>query len=189
MKNIRSRIIAIIILTASFIVPIRASAQEAILKNITLRRADGALTVSFEVEGAFSNQVTEAVLRGVPADFSFLVSLNRSRKMWFDKEMANIEFTHHIKYDTLKKDFTITRPWKEEKPVITKSFAEAQKLMTEVSDLPLIPLHQLQKGDTYELWAKAELSKMTLPFYLHYIFYFVTLWDFETDWYTVDFTY
>lgn len=159
------------------------------MKNITLRRTGGALAVSFEVEGAFSKKVTEAVLRGVPADFSFLVSLNRVRKIWFDREMANIEITHHIKYDNLKKEFIITRPWKDEQPVVTESFAEAQKLMTQISDLPLIPLNQLQKGNTYELWAKAELRKMTLPFYLHYVFYFVTLWDFETDWHTVDFVY
>lgn len=159
------------------------------LKNITLRRTEGALAVSFEVEGAFSKKVTEAVLRGVQADFSFLVSLNQVRRIWFDSEMANIEITHHIKYDNLKKEFIITRPWKDEQPVVTESFAEAQKLMTQISDLPLIPLNQLQKGNTYELWAKAELSKMTLPFYLHYVFYFVTLWDFETDWHTVDFVY
>jgi hypothetical protein len=169
--------------------PLVAHAQEARLKNITLRKANGALAVSFDVEGAFSNKVTEAILRGVTADFSFIVSLNRVRSIWPDKELASVIVRHEIKYDTLKKAFTISKPWKGGESAVTQSFAEAQKLMTEIHDLPLVPLDHLEKGTTYELWAKAKLSKMTLPFYLHYVFYFVTLWDFETDWYTVDFVY
>jgi len=39
------------------------------------------------------------------------------------------------------------------------------------------------------LGAKAELNKLTLPFHLHYVLFFVSLWDFETDWYTIDFVY
>ena len=169
--------------------PPEVFAQEARLKNITLRKSDLFLTVSFEVEGAFSKSVTEAVLKGVPADFAFFISLNRSRRMWFDKELAAVEVRHKIKYDSLKKEFQIFRPWAGDEPAVTGSFAEAQKLMTEIRDLPLIGLDQLEKGRTYELWAKAELSRMTLPFYLHYVFYFVTLWDFETDWHTVDFVF
>ncbi|NQT10914.1 MAG: DUF4390 domain-containing protein, partial [Desulfobacteraceae bacterium] len=41
----------------------------------------------------------------------------------------------------------------------------------------------------YQIRAKAELGKLTLPFYLHYILFFVSLWDVETDWYTIDFIY
>jgi len=33
----------------------------------------------------------------------------------------------------------------------------------------------------------AELDKIRLPLYLHYVFFFLSLWDFETDWYAVDF--
>ncbi len=174
---------------AALMVPPPASAQEARLKNITLRRSGSELVVSFDVEGAFSQKVTEAVLRGVPAEFSFLVSLNRSRRMWFDKELASIEIGNQIKYDNLKKEFIITRPWMGEPPTVTGSYAEAQKFMTEIRDLPVIDLNRLEAGSKYELWAKAELRKMTLPFYLHYVFYFVTLWDFETDWYTLDFVF
>jgi len=39
------------------------------------------------------------------------------------------------------------------------------------------------------LRVKAELEKVRLPLYLHYVLFFVSLWDFETDWYTVDFIY
>lgn len=166
-----------------------ASAQEAKLNNITVASTQTQLSLSLEVEGAFSPNVTEAILRGVPATFSFLVSLNRVRNWWFDEELANRTITNTIKYDTLKKEFLIHRPWSGEPPVSTKSFAEAQSLMTKVRGFTIVSLDRMKKAQTYELWSKAELSKMTLPLYLHYVFYFVTFWDFETDWYTIEFVY
>ncbi len=70
---------------------------------------------------------------------------------------------------------------------VTQSFEEAQKLMTEIDSLKIISLSNLQKGSQYQIRAKAELGKLTLPFYLHYILF--SLWDVETDWYTIDFIY
>ena len=169
--------------------PAAAAAQEARLKNITISSADDQLLVSLEVEGAFTQDVMEAILKGVPADFSFFIKLYRSRSWWFDEELTDLEITHTIKYDNLKKEFSVYRSWIDKKPVITPSLAEAQALMTHINGLPIIDLNRMQKNEQYELLAKAQLSQMTLPFYLHYVFYFVSLWDFETDWHSVVFVY
>lgn len=166
-----------------------ANAQDARLKNITISSTDKKLLVSMEVEGAFTQDVMEAILKGVPADFSFLVKLDRSRPWWSNEELADIEATHTIRYDNLKKEFSVYRSWIDQKPILTQSLAEAQALMTQIEGLAIIDIDQMQKNQQYELRAKAELSQMTLPFYLHYVFYFVSLWDFETDWHSVVFIY
>ena len=115
--------------------------------------------------------------------------MNRVQNFWFDKDIADIEVTHTIKYDNLKKEFTVERSWKEDNPEVTKSFKEAKKWMTEIKSLKIIPLNRLEKNEQYQLRVKAEVSKKTLPLYLHYILFFVSLWDFETDWYAIDFIY
>jgi hypothetical protein len=115
--------------------------------------------------------------------------LNRVKNFWFDGEIADIEVTHTIEYDNLKKEFTVSRSWEGNNTRVTKSFTEAQTLMTEISSLKIIPLSKLEKGMQYQLRVKAEFSKKTLPLYLHYVLFFVSLWDFETDWYTIDFSY
>jgi hypothetical protein len=171
------------------IIPAAAGAQEARLKNITISSEEEKLLVSLEVEGAFTQNVMEAILRGVPADFSFLIKLDRSRSWWADEELADIEVTHTIKYDNLKKEFAVYRSWIDAKPIITQSLAEAQSLMSHIRGLTVIDIHKMQKNQQYHLQAKAELREMTLPFYLHYVFYFVSLWDFETDWHSVVFVY
>ena len=183
------RLVRCTLLLVVFLIPTAVAAQEARLKNITISSADDKLLVSLEVEGAFTQDVMEAILKGVPADFSFFIKLYRSRSWWFDEELADLDITHTIKYDNLKKEFSVYRSWIDKKPIITSSLAEAQALMTEIKGLPIIDLDRMQKNEQYELRAKAQLSKMTLPFYLHYVFYFVSLWDFETDWHSVVFVY
>ena len=61
--------------------------------------------------------------------------------------------------------------------------------MATIDGLKVVSLGKLEKGRQYQLSAKAELNKLTLPFYLHHVLFFVSLWDFETDWYSVDFIY
>ncbi len=178
-----------LVFVAVTIIPAAAGAQEARLKNITISSENEKLLVSLEVEGAFTQDVMEAILKGVPADFSFLIKLDRSRSWWADEELADIEVTHTIKYNNLKKEFTVYRSWVDAKPIITQSLAEAQSLMSRIEGLAVIDIRQMQKDRQYHLQAKAELREMTLPFYLHYVFYFVSLWDFETDWHSVVFVY
>jgi hypothetical protein len=166
-----------------------AFAQEASLTNITVSNTRDDLLLYLNLEGAFSEKLKKVILSGVPATFSFLAKLNRVRNMWFDKDIADITVTHTIKYDNLKKEFIVRRSWRNNEPEVTKSFGEAQKWMTEVNSLKIIPLGQLEKGQQYQLRTRAEVSKQTLPYYLHYVLFFVSFWDIETDWYTIDFIY
>ncbi len=164
-------------------------AQDAKLTNIIVTNTRDDLLLFLTVAGAFKEKTEKAILSGVPATFSFYINLSRSRSLWPDKSIASIKVTHTIKYNNLKKKFMIIRSWDNRKPVIISSFNEAKKLMTEIDSLKIVPLSRLEKGLRYQIQAKAELSKLTLPFYLHYVLFFVSLWDFETDWYTIDFIY
>ena len=172
-----------------FIIPNTGLAQDAALTNITVSNTRDDLLLYLNLEGAFREEMKKAILSGVPSTFSYFVNLNRTRNFWFDTSIADIEVTHTIKYDNLKKEFTVERSWKEDNPDVTKSFTEAKKWMTEINSLKIIPLNRLEKDDQYQLRVKAEVSKKTLPLYLHYILFFVSLWDFETDWYAIDFIY
>jgi len=164
-------------------------AQDARLTDIIVTNTRDDLLVYVTVEGAFREKMKKAVLSGVPTTFSFFISLYQERNLWFDKEIADIKVTHTLKYNNLKKEFIVKRSWEKTTPLVTQSFEEARKLMAEVDSLKIVPLSVLEKGGHYQIRAKAELSKLTLPLYLHYVLFFVSLWDFETDLYTIDFIY
>ena len=164
-------------------------AQDARLTNIIVTNTQEDLLLYLTVEGAFTDKMQKAILSGLPASFSFFVELYKPRSFWINKKISDIRVIHTIKYNTLKKEFQVTRSWENNKPIITESFEEAKRVMSEVDSLKIIPLTSLARGHQYQIRAKAELSKLTLPFYLHYVLFFVSFWDFETDWYTIEFIY
>lgn len=164
-------------------------AEEAALTDIIVTNTRDDLLLYLTVEGAFREKMKQAILSGVPATFSFLITLDVARSMWMDKEIVNLKVSHTIKYNNLKKEFVVKKSWDHEKPLVTQSFEEAQKWMTQIDGLKVVSLSKLEKGKQYQLNAKAELNKLTLPFYLHHVLFFISLWDFETDWYAIDFLY
>ena len=166
-----------------------ALAKDAKLANIIVTNTRDDLLVYLSVEGAFTPKMEGAIKSGVPASFSFFINLYRNRGLWFDKKLADLTITHTIKYNNLKKEYTVSRSWDSNSPVVVPSFDTAKKLMTEIDSLKVISLGSLEKGKQYQIQAKAKLSRVTLPYYLHYVLFFLSLWDFETDWYTIDFIY
>ena len=161
----------------------------AVLSNIKLANTRDDLLTYFDIENAFKEKTVEAIKNGIPTTFTFYVSLYKTTSNLFDKQIADIQVTATIKYNSLKEEYSVVRHWKDEDPLITKSFDEAKVWMTEVDNLKVVPLDQLVKGDKYQLRIKAELERVTLPLSLHYVFFFVSFWDFETDWYVINFTY
>lgn len=170
-------------------VPGGVHAEDASLANIIVTNTRDDLLLYLTVKDAFPEKIEETIHSGVPATFSFLINLYAVRPLWLDRQIAEIKITHTIKYDNLTKKYSVIRSWEEENPHMVTNLEDAKKLMTEVDSLTIVALNQLEKGKQYQIRVKAELDKLTLPFYLHYILFFVSAWDFETDWYTIDFIY
>lgn len=169
--------------------PSPLQAAEATLSEIIVTNTQDDLLVFFDIEGSFTREMEEAILNGIPATFTIIIRLYRTRTLWFDASIADIRLEHTIKYDSLKNEFRVTRSQDPENKLVTKDFEAAKRAMTEIRNIEVIPLKTLEPGARYQLRVKAELEKVRLPLYLHYVLFFVSLWDFETDWYTVDFTY
>lgn len=169
--------------------PTEAAAQDAHLTNIIVTNTDTDLLIFLSVEGAFQGKINHAIDSGVATTFYFLLHLYRTRSFWPDEQLADVTVSHTIQFNPLKKNYTVKRSWEDNKPLTVATREEALSLMAEVDNLPILPLERLKKGAQYQIRTKAELSKQTLPFYLHYVLFFVSWWDFETDWYTIDFIY
>jgi len=189
MKSKGKRIVVWILTGLLLAMPARSFALDAVLSNIIVTNTRDDLLLYLTVLNAFPPEIEETIHSGVPAAFSFYINLYRVRNFWPDREITEIEVTHTIKYDNLKKEYIVTRSWEDNQPLAVKSFEEAKKLMTEIDSLAIVSLDKLEKDKQYQIRTKAKLSKLTLPFYLHYVLFFVSLWDFETDWYTIDFIY
>ena len=117
------------------------------------------------------------------------MKLERKRNTWLNQQLVSLQFDHTLSYDTLKEEYSIVRSETSGQTFRTKSLAEAKKAMAQLNGPPIVPLKSLLPEAGYLLRVKAKLAEKTLPLYFHYVIPFLSLWDFETEWYTVEFRY
>jgi len=186
MRGLKS-LLLMTILWVAWAVP--AMAREAYLSDFVVTNTRDHLLVYFTVNNCFTPEMNNAIESGIETTFTFFVQINEKRDLIWDKKIADLEVNHSIKYDSLKKTYSVRFSEDNNREVTARTFEEAKKLMAEIVALKVVPMHQLKKGKRYQLQMMAQLDKIRLPFYLHYVFFFLSLWDFETDWYAVDFRY
>ena len=181
----------IFIAAAAFLVLLCAGTRlhAAEIAAMSISNTEENLILSVTIDGAFTERMQEAILSGISTSFSYVITVTRKRALFPDKQVHEINLTHTVKYDTLRKTFTVRRSWENYRPLTTDTFAEAKRWMSQIQDVPVIPLESLDKDTRYRINAKAELDRVTLPFFLNYVFFFLSLWDFETDWHSIDFVY
>lgn len=186
---IHRRIIkTIVVFLSLIIIPVYAFSEQARIKNTLITNNSKDLLIYFFVEGSFTPKIEEAIQSGIPTTFIYKMVLYRKSEDSSRTKILSKDISHTIKYDTLRKDYTVTMSEKKD-PVVTPDYKAARELMSRVEGLPLTSLDRLKKETQYSLQIKAELDAIKLPPLLNYLFFFVSYWDFKTAWETVEFIY
>ncbi len=166
-----------------------AWSKQAQISDIIVTNNRDYLLVYFFTKGCFTPDMNKAIQNGIPTTFTFLIELYKPRSFWPNRLLTSLKLHHNIKYDSLRDEYSILLSERGNQVFTVKEFSKAQEMMADVSNIQMIPLKNLERNNQYQVRIKAELNKVRLPLYLHYLLFFVSLWDFETDWYVVDFIY
>jgi hypothetical protein len=161
--------------------PFNSYGREAKIRDLLINRDANHILVYAMVTDCFTGKMEEAIMAGAPTMFTFMIDLYEKRSYWFDRKLAAVVMKHTLKYDTVKRTFFISSNGAAE-PVGFQDFASAKQAMAELNGVAVAPVGILQKDKTYYIRMKAKLDKIRLPMHLEYVFFFVSLWDFETDW-------
>jgi len=159
-----------------------ALSGDAEVTNLIVRNNNDELQVDLLINGIFTEDMKTALSKGIPVNLTFLILLYEVRGYWFDEKMVSKTAMHDVRFDVLRKEYRIRRSWEKRIPLVEKDFEKAQYLFSEIKGFDVISLKRLKKGKHYQLRIKSELSENKahltgLP------------WEFETDWYTINFIY
>ncbi len=180
----RKPIFLLVVFLAGYLLlvfPLGSYSREAMITDIVVTSSADYTTVYAKVTNCFTKRMESAILAGVPTTFTFLIDLYRERPNWFDEKISGVVVKKTIKYDNLKKIFYVSTIGGQKESEF-QEFEEAKKAMAELNDIAVAPLRDLQKDKSYYIMIKAKLDEIRLPMRLEYILFFVSLWDFETDW-------
>lgn len=191
MYNLRffSSIVLVALAVLLSFIPVQAADNSTpTIEDFIITTSSTDLLLFATVKNSFTKEMLEGVRNGIPVVFSFDIELERLRHRWFDVTLVETTLTHTMTYDAIKQRYTVVLSEKR-KPVITKSSDMAKQIMAEINGLKVIASKELIPDSPYALHIKATLVENTLPLGMHYVLPFTSLWNFETDWCSIEFRY
>jgi len=180
--------IFLFVFSCFFGIPGTPQAIEPEIKDIIISNNKENVLLYARLVNGFKTDMETAILAGVPTVFTLLMDVYQVRSSLWDKKINSYEVKRTIKYDSIKKTFSIFTNG-DRAPVIFPDFESAQKAMSDLNGIIVAPLQKLVKGNNYYLKVKVKIDKFRLPLHMEYIFLFVSFWDFETAWYKQNFSY
>ncbi len=158
-------------------------------KDIVLTTSNTHLLLFGIIQNSEQQKLVQALHNGIPMQYTFFVELLQVKDNWADKKLVSMKFAHTLKYDTLKEQYQLTLEEQRNRVLPFTDLEEALMVINEINGLNVIEFTKLTPDYAYELRIKAELLKKTLPMNLHYVIPFISLWNMETDWHTIEFMY
>lgn len=159
------------------------------IADILITTSQTHLLLFCTIRDSFTPEMIQGVQNGIPVSFSFLVELEKIVNNWPDSTLAEMTIQHTLSFDPLKEEYRITLSEKQDNVVITDSLDKAIETMSELNGLEVFGLEELDPDAPYALHVMATLAEKTLPMNMHYLVPFISLWNFETDWRTIEFRY
>jgi hypothetical protein len=175
-------------LFVSVVLSTHAQAIEPKITDILISSNQENVLLYARLINGFKPEMESAILAGVPTVFSLQLDVYQERPYVWNKKINSQEIKRIIKYDNLKKTFSIYTTGNPE-PAIFPDFESAQNAMADFSGIIATPISFLERGKYYYLEMKIKIDKVRLPLHMEYIFFFVSFWDFETAWYRQNFSY
>jgi len=158
-------------------------------KDITLTTSTTHLLLFGIIQNEDQEKLVLALHNGIPMEYTFFVKLFGVKEQWPDENLADIVYSHTLKYDALKEQYQLTLEEQKNRKLTFNDLTKALLVMNEINGLKVVEFSKLTPGTTYEIHIKADLFKKTLPMNLHYVIPFISLWDMDTNWHTIEFTY
>ena len=160
-----------------------AQAAGARITDIIVTQASDHLVVFATLEEAFTQEIEESIVNGVPTTFTYQVRLMRQRALFPDAELATLTVRQSVAYDLLKDEFQFVRDDSHRNSTrVTKSYGELKRWMAELAGVPLASRRLLEPEERYYVRVKAEIRSVSLVFPLNYLLFFVSFFNFDTPW-------
>jgi hypothetical protein len=135
------------------------------------------LFASFSVRGAFDAAARERLGAGLPLEFVHHVEIARRRALWFDKMVLRKTITTSVTYDTLTRQYSLSKKVNDEvaETSVAMHESEAERWMTQIDRVRLADPAQLG-GDGGQLYLRVR-SVLQKRFVLLFV-----PWEVETGW-------
>jgi len=141
-----------------------AMAKEAYLSDFVVYQHPGPPPCLLQGQQLFYPEMNNAIESGIETSFTFFIQLYEKRNLIWDKKIADLEVNHSIKYDSLKKIYTVEVFGKQQQGSPGKDLRGGQKAHGRDFSSKSPSHASVEKGKHYQLQMMAQLDRIRLPF-------------------------
>jgi len=156
--------------------PERPPAKGAEIHGLQVENTPSDLFVSFALRGAFTPEIREQLDSGLPITFNHYVEIVHRRAAWFDSTRVEKVISTTATYDTLTRQYRLTRSVNGQmvETSLSDKAAEMERFMTEVERQRICDPTDLEGDRSLVLRVKSRVQKRFVLFFIP--------WNFETSW-------
>jgi hypothetical protein len=150
-RTCQATLLVVLLSTASLL----AAAPD--LLRVTPLPRDGYIYVSFQLAGAFSEEIRETIRSGLPTTFLYDFELRRGVPAWVDRTIAVTTVQASVQYDNLTRRYHLTRSidGRVEEALVSDDEEEVERWMTRFDRLPLFRTMGLEENSEYYVRVRA----------------------------------
>ena len=181
-------IVALILLSASGLWAAQAKPH---ISDLMLHQGESHVLLSAQLVTELGDEMREVLTGGVPLTFSYRIRLTTRGSILGEKIVRRREVIHSLEFDPVKQLYMFTGEGYGRENVVktTKDEDVAMGWLTNILDWQLYPLKRLEKNMRYRVRVMATLRSVELPSVLGYLFFFTTIFNQETPWVQLDFSF
>ena len=144
------------ILIVAIAVPASAELR---ISSLSVYLNDQDVTVQTTVLGAIPASFTESIRSGIPSHVRFTVELWQHRPMWLDRLLQRRMVERQLLYSVLTKEFKVASLAGETRePYVSRELRDAQRVLSELRGLKLMPAAQLDPSELFYVRVRAEAA-------------------------------
>jgi hypothetical protein len=172
--------VGLLALAGLVLFPLNSYGKQARITDLLLAADAKSVNLYCVVTDCFTPAMDKAIMAGVPTMFTFVIDLCEDQPQWFGRRVQRLKVNHTLKYDNVKNVFYVYAD--ERDSAGFPDLESAKRAMAELNGVPVAASAALSRQKTYYVRVKASLDKVRLPMHMEALLFFVSLWDFETDW-------
>lgn len=180
MKRIHIAILIIYVISFSYITP--ALAGDARISDINVILNKDSIIASARLVNGFDKRIEEEISSGIEKDIVYEIVLRKKMSGWFDEGVVSKEIKYSIKYDLLKKQYTVKIQDEGNKEKIVLIYDEVKAIVSRIENVMVAQRKLIEPNEEYYASVRAEMKDKKISFFLDYFLFFIPFSDINTSW-------
>jgi hypothetical protein len=128
------------------------------ISNLVVTNTERTLLVGAVLLGSLPEELIEGLGTGIPAAVRFQIELWQYNSWWVDRRIVAKIVERQLAYDVLTKEYRVSALQGEERePYVTRELWEAERILSQVRNLRLVPISSLRGEDLYYVRVRADV--------------------------------